>query len=150
MDHEKDTGQPLNLPYDRVLEYLLLNTGTPEWKPRFLKTLTSRFVGLGLGLRTNAVWRSWDKKERIIAFDRRRKESTQKRVHHSTDCPKCQSYENMAGCLHPTQINGYSGKSYARKLPWRSIGGQTDIDWQEWCEMNPDFKDFGEDIDKWQ
>jgi hypothetical protein len=153
MDKDKETQQPLGLPYEKVVKHL------DEWTARLpghrslgLESHTTRFIGLGLGLRTNSVWRSWEKRDRNISIDMKPNKwvLAQKRNHISAECPLCLSGISMAKCLHPTVIGGHAGRSYARSIPWRSIHEDTDIDWEEWCEMNPEMKEWGDDMDKWQ
>jgi DNA polymerase type B, organellar and viral len=151
MDRDRKTQQPLGLPYRKVLDHLSDYTGKgiPYIKP--LSCHTTRFVGLGLGLRTKSVWRSWEKKSRLISLNHRR--GYGKRLHIAKECHWCQVEVSMADRLHPTIIGGYSGKSYARALPWRTLGSsglEAPLDWEEWKEMNTDVMEFTGDIDRWQ
>lgn len=144
MDKDKFTNQPLDLPYDEVVEHLFKWTGfKPGARAQPLVSYTTRFVGLGLGLRTKSVWRSWEKKSRVISLDQKVIGTAQKRNHNSPDCPMCLSGISMGECLHPTTIGGHAGKSYARNIPWRTIAGGVEVNWEEWKKENSD-------LDRWQ
>jgi hypothetical protein len=151
MDKDRKTEQPLGLPYEDVLDHLHYWTGNGDIPPRPLVSNTTRFVGLGLGLRTKAVWRSWEKKARLISLNHR--PGYGKRLHIVKDCHWCQVKVDMAQRMHPTTIGGYSGKSYARSLPWRTLGSsglEAPMSWEEWKEMNTEIMEFTGDVDKWQ
>ena len=151
MDKDRKTEQPLGLPYREVLDHLHYWTGNGDVPPRPLVSNTTRFVGLGLGLRTKSVWRSWEKKARLISINHR--PGYGKRLHIVKDCHWCQVKVDMAQRLHPTKIGGYSGKSYARALPWRHLESSglesTGEDWGESWEMSTTMLEF-EGVDKWQ
>lgn len=148
MDHDRKTRQPLGLDYDTVCEMLQQFTGFTEGPSPALFTYTTRFIGLGLGLKTSANWRSWEKTPKCIKLNADSRYS--KRYHRSSECPLCQAGINMYRQDHPLQIGGYSGKSYPRSLPWRQHLLGADIEQDEWLEMNTDFRDYQENIDKWQ
>jgi hypothetical protein len=151
MDKDRKTQQPLGLPYEVVLDHLHNWTGHGITAPRPLVSYTTRFVGLGLGLRTRSVWRSWEKNSRLIALTH--KPGYGKRLHVFKKCHWCQVEVSMVDRLHPTTIGGYSGQSYARALPWRTLkhdGLAAPIDWDEYYEMNTEMRDFSEDAFKWQ
>jgi hypothetical protein len=151
MDRDRKTQQPLGLPLGEVLDHLHKFT-TPELpyiKP--LSSYTTRFVGLGLGLRTKSVWRSWEKKSRLISLSHR--PGYGKRLHVIKDCHWCQVGVSLADRLHETKIGGYSGKSYARALPWRALGNkdmEAPPSWDEVWEMDTTIMDYTEGVDKWQ
>lgn len=151
MDKDRKTEQPLGLPYDAVLDHLHYWTGNGDVPPRPLVSNTTRFVGLGLGLRTGSVWRSWEKKSRLISLNHR--PGYGKRLHNVKTCHWCQVRIDMGQRMHPTTIGGYSGKSYARALPWRSLsnsGLEAPTSWEEEWEMDSNIMDFTGDVDKWQ
>lgn len=151
MDKDRKTQQPLGLPYGEVLDHLYYWTGNGDVPPRPLVSNTTRFVGLGLGLRTSSVWRSWEKKARLISLNHR--PGYGKRLHLVKDCHWCQVKVDMAQRLHPTRIGGYCGKSYARSLPWRSLsnsGLEAPASWEEEWEMSTNIMEFTGDVDKWQ
>lgn len=135
MDKDRNTGQPQGLPYNKVLEHLQ----AVSTRPKPLRTTTTRFIGLGMGLYTNSVWRSWEKKERSIHLHI----ATGKRIHQGENCPQCRKGLSLFECLHRCEIGGYSGKSYARAIPWRTIGGLEIVDWTMSDEMT------GKDYDRW-
>lgn len=150
MDTDRETKQPDGLPYWAVCDHLRERVGSVMGEAPPLFTRTTRYVGLGLGLRTDSVWRSWEKKSRTIRINSGPRDG--KRYHLASRCELCLSGQNMYDQMHPMRIGGHSGKSYARSIPWRCVGGVAgvDLDAEEWCEMNPEYKDYGEDIDKWQ
>lgn len=127
MDKDKTTGQPLGLPYKYVIDKLK-GRGTNI----SLSCPTTRFVGIGNSLNTHAVWRSWERKSRTThLFDPKRK-THEKRVHVKDTCAYCDSNVTMYERLHPLEIGGSDGKSYARELPWRTVVGQEDPDLRQW------------------
>lgn len=150
MDIDRTTGQPQGLPYRRVLDHLLEWTGTDIGKTTPLSTVSTRYIGLGLGLKTQSVWRSWEKTRRIIHIDSDPRDG--KRYHLSATCPLCRDGVSMARMMHPTYIGGYSGKSHARAIPWRLVGGEagTELALEEELEMDPSLRDFAEDMERWQ
>jgi hypothetical protein len=150
MDRDRETMQPAGLPYRTILDHLDRLSGRGDWyKTPSLSSYTTRFVGLGIGLRTSAVWRSWEKNKKIIRLDQDPWSS--KRVHIIAECDKCQAGISLYREPHPLLIGGYAGNSYARSLPWRHQGIEAyQDDPFEWFEMNPEFRDFGHDLDRWQ
>lgn len=152
MDRDPETKQPAGLPYEDVLDILRLKTGFPNRESPRLYTSMTRFIALGLGLRTQSVWRSWERTDKGVNIDGNPRYS--KRYHSGIECAQCQSYVTMYDGMHPMSIGGHSGQSYARSLPWRHTpewyleADALDID--EWCEMNPDWRDYGQDMDRWQ
>lgn len=150
MDRDGATKQPAGLPLRTVLDHLAHYSGAGDWhRTPSLSSFTTRFVGLGIGLQTKSVWRSWEKNQKTVRLDQ--DPWSTKRVHIINECPKCQAGETLYTCLHPMLIGGYSGNSYARSLPWRhqELESFTD-DPFEWFEMNPEFRNFGHDLDRWQ
>lgn len=149
MDRDGDTKQPVGLPYRTVLDTLRQFSGTGNWhRTPPLSSSTTRFVGLGIGLCTKAVWRSWETNKKTVRLDQ--DPWSAKRVHIIDECEKCQQGYTLYDCLHPQLIGGYSGNSYARSLPWRHKEDDVEIERDEWFEMNPDFRNMGEDFDRWQ
>jgi len=151
MDKDRDTGQPLGLPYGEVLDYLRdRTTGTIDGLAT-LHSYTTRYVGLGLGLRSDAVWRSWEKRDHYIRLDGYR---SSKRRHVRLECPECNRGRSLYDSMHPLQIGAEagSGKSFARTLPWRSVGGleEKPMNFEDWKEMNPEWKDFANDVWRFQ
>lgn len=133
MDRDRKTQQPVGLPYREVLDHLREYSGAePLKRPKLtarrlsdpiatppLSGHTTRFVGLGIGLQTNAVWRSWEKKPHILSLDN--DSWFGKRFHLIDTCPACQDGKTLNDCLHPMQIGGYYGESYPTPLPWREV-----------------------------
>jgi hypothetical protein len=152
MDHDRNTGQPVGLPYERVLQILKRGTGFPYQESPKLRTQTTRFVGLGaMILQPGAVWRSWEKKARLISMDGNR--YTSKRFHTGTECPCCLGRVSMYDRLHPTQIGGYSGESYARDIPWRKLPRPeraAPMSEEEVLEMALDYKAIEDRIAVWE
>lgn len=150
MDRDRATMQPTGLPLGIVLDHLANRTGQRgTWITPPLHSHTTRFIGLGLGLRTDAVWRSWQKDAKIVALDQ--EPWISKRSHIRQSCPVCEHGYSMYDRLHPLIITGYSGNSYARVLPWRQrIKETAPLAELEWLEMDPDLRDFSEDMYRWQ
>lgn len=150
MDRDRRNGnQPVGLPYDKVVHHLERFTGQPNRPPKSLFCEQTRFIGLGYGLMTAAVWRSWDKTDKRIRLAHT--DFTSKRIHLIDACPKCFSWINMAEEAHPLLWGGYSGPSYARRIPWRDLGGkQAPISEEERLEMSTTELDFTNLVDRWQ
>lgn len=150
MDVDGETKQPAGLPYRNVLDHLATRTGFPDRPPLSLFSYTTRFIGLGLGLRTSSVWRTWERKAKQIRLDQEPWSS--KRVHLAKSCLLCARSMDMNNNMHPLEIGGYSGRSYARALPWRSVSHETTLyDWDEVAlEMDPTIRNFTADLDAWQ
>lgn len=151
MDRDGETGFPVGLPYRDVLDHLRQNIRPYSRPTPPLISYTTRFIGLGLGLRTNAVWRSWEKKAKITSLDQNSRDS--KRFHLRSACTLCHLDILMYEGMHPMRIGGYSGRSYARALPWKKIDNPEDavtIDWNEYLEMRDDLREFASDVEKWQ
>lgn len=158
MDRDPVTKQPMGLPYDEVLSHLATRTGRPTKESGKLRAQTTRFIGLGLGMMTDSVWRSWEKKDHYISLDGDR--YTTKRYHDPQVCPMCQGSIPMSEALHPTYIGGYptfnggDNISWARSLPWSKR--PVDQWWtrsqseEEFREMDPSMRDFGQEADEWQ
>ena len=152
MDRDSRNGQPMGLPYEVVQAHLKHRTGQPRKESGTMYTQTTRFIGLGMGMQTESVWRSWEKKDHAISLDGDKYIS--KRYHDPTVCPQCLESVSMYDAMHPTLIGGYSGRSWARSLPWRRTPQDEwwtrGEDFEEFREMNPDLRNMGEDFDKWQ
>lgn len=154
MDGEGDPKQPAGLPYRKVLDHLgYISTPRPDnlYRTPPLFTVTTRFVGLGLGLTTKSVWRSWEKNHKTIHLDK--DPWGAKRVHIAHECPKCQAGFTLVDCLHPMSIGGYSGQSYRRSLPWRNhkpeLEEERDEPWERW-EADPSMAAMTAQLYKWQ
>jgi hypothetical protein len=143
MDRDGDTGQPYGLPYREVLDHLRNQTGFCYRPTPSLRSYTTRFIGLGLGLRTNSEWRTWERKPKKVSLDQR--DGSSKRIHVNTECFLCRNKITMYDALHPLTISGYYGESFARQLPWRQVAPL-----YQRLVMNMDWRDFGEDMEKWQ
>lgn len=148
MDRERNTKQPLGLPYRTVLDHLREHSGFTDKPTPALTCNTTRFVGLGLALQTSATWRSWEKSFKTISLDPPNRES--KRLHIGARCEPCQNGISMYDMLHPMEINGYSGASYARHIPWRQHPDHLTPEQLEWLEMDPEVKTYSDDIWRWQ
>ena len=159
MDRDRETKQPIGLPYRSVLDHLRDKTGLSDRVAAPLTSYTTRYVGLGLGLGTNSVWRSWETKPKTVILDQNPRSS--KRFHLSLTntfggvldpgCHLCDAGISLYQQLHPTQIGGEMGFSYRRALPWVTREAQdADQNDEEWLEENPDFRYNGEDQDRWQ
>ena len=139
LDSDRDTKQPVGLPYRLVLDHLHKPVRPLARKTPALHSDATRYIGLGLGLRTASTWRSWETVPKAISIDGNRRSN--KRFHLRQHCPNCLDGDTLYDSLHPLRIGGYEGKSYARKLPW--------IDELE-LEMEDDMREFGWDVDRFQ
>jgi hypothetical protein len=159
MDTDRNTRQPLGLPYETVIDHLQNNTGRGSLPTIAMIGNTTRFIGLGLALKTQAVWRSWERKPRLIVLDSDARRN--KRFHRSKDCSVCAADESMYQRLHPTMIGGYSGHSFARDLPWRKVTGcpcatcktnvtDAGVSNDETYEMDGTWIEEGKEIDRFQ
>lgn len=75
---------------------------------------TTRFVGMGLGLRTRATWRAWETASKQVKLG-----GGGKRAHVSVLCPQCKSRQPFSTGLHdlictPTK----TVESWPHSLPW--------------------------------
>src|SRR5215472_2945652 len=154
MDRDRETMQPVRLPYRKVLDHLARWSGRDFRFTPDLLTYTTRFIGLGMGLHTSSTWRSWETEPKRVSLDQ--KPWSNKRYHLSEECPECQAGKTMADCLHTTLVGGYAGISFARSLPWRHVKEKEEAEtwheapesWEEWQEMNIDFLTM-EEADRW-
>ena len=138
MDPDGDTKQPVGLPYRTVLDHLRHKTGLSDRITESLLSHTTRYIGLGLGLATKSVWRSWETKTKRVTLDQDGR--SVKRFHLSLMCPLCEAGISLYQQPHPMGIGGYLGRSYARALPWVHHTGDADgIDIDEYLEENPTF-----------
>lgn len=141
MDRDRETKQPIGLPYRTVLDHLHNCGGQTDKATPPLYSTSTRFVGLGLGLRTAATWRAWEKIQRCISLDQRSRES--KRVHVAGVCRQCIYGLNMHDHPHRMLISGHQGYSYATPLPWREHPDAIPSDAVEWI-------DYTGDLAQWQ
>jgi hypothetical protein len=150
MDSDRKTGQPVGLPYGTILDHLHRRTGQADRLTPSLFSDTTRFIGMGMALKTEATWRSWAKEPKRIALDQ--KPGSSKRYHiAANDCSYCRQGRTLHDGMHPMKIGGYAGESFARKLPWRHLSNKhqvAPINWDEQREMSEDFLVLGE-LDKW-
>lgn len=161
MDTDRNTRQPLGLPYETVIEHLQRNTGRGSLPTVAMVGNTTRFIGLGLALKQpQTVWRSWERKPRMILLDQDARRN--KRFHRSKDCPVCEQGQSMYQRMHPTKIGGYSGHSFARPLPWRLVTGcpctsceahisdADDVSTEEHYEADHVWIEEGKEVDRFQ
>ena len=130
MDRDRKRNEPVGLPLGDVLDHLrnrtgqqLLRGGPKDGQPQAntppLFGHTTRFVGLGFGLHTDAVWRSWEKKMRSISLDQ---DSWFNKRHHLIDqCDQCQEGFTMYDTVHHMLIGGDYGHSHPSRIPWRPL-----------------------------
>lgn len=78
-----------------------------------LSGVTTRFIGMGLGLHTKAVWRSWETEPRALRFG-----GGGKRSHVWRLCPECQQGIPFSESLHSLAIITPGGRSQPHSLPW--------------------------------
>jgi hypothetical protein len=129
LDKDPETGEPRGLPYRKVLDYLRIMGRFGGDIPPLAGT-TTRFVGLGLGLATSAIWRSWETSRRMVDFG-----GSGKRTHVRQACPECQQGLSFFGNLHHTGLAAFETDSQRHSLPWEG--------------RDNDFADM-EEIEKWQ
>lgn len=99
-----------SVPHENVKRYLAeLDRG--EWP--VLSGITTRFVGLGLGLFTQAEWRSWQTQERRIHLG-----GGGKRAHVRAVCDHCKQGMPFSSSLHPLTVVTPGGRSHPHDLPW--------------------------------
>src|SRR5215831_3196703 len=154
MDRDRATQQPTRLPYRKVLDRLARRSGKEYRFTPDLLTSTTRFIGLGMALKTSSVWRCWKTEPKRVSLDQ--KPWCNKRYHLSEECPECQSGFTLNDCLHTTIIGGYAGRSFARSLPWRHVKEEKEEEiwheapqsWEEWQEMDNEFLVL-EEADRW-
>ena len=135
LDRDRTTQQPMGLPYRGVLDHLH-NRREGEWRTPPLSSRSTRFINIGLALRTSSVFRSWETVTKELSLDQGRGKS--KRYH--LRCDRCDEGKTLADCLHPMEIGGYSGVSHPHPLPW--VMGVCD-------EAYENYLDLGE-MDRWQ
>lgn len=149
LDKDRQTGEPKGLPYRQVLDYLSIPGRFGGPMPP-LSGVTSRYIGLGIGLATSATWRSWETNTRNVDLG-----GSGKRIHiarywddlqeqYAWPCPECrpgsgkQSYgSNLHHCALAPRKEGY--ESTRHSLPWLPGQGD-DVDLQEELDS----------LDKWQ
>lgn len=95
-----------SLPHDRVLRHLR-EPSTPLYGD------TTRFVGLGIALHTNAVWRSWVTGPRRVQVG-----GGGKRAHIVANCDACRTGVSFADGLHELSVTTAGGRSHPHALPW--------------------------------
>jgi len=99
-----------SVPYTDVVEYLSRydqGIRTP------LVGVTTRFIGMGVGLFTKKVWRSWSTEPRSIAIG-----GGGKRAHVPALCPQCKQRAPISECLHTLAVLAQGGTSHPHSLPW--------------------------------
>jgi hypothetical protein len=131
LDKDGETGQPVGLPYRKVLDFLrILGRFGGDMPP--LVGSTSRFVGLGLGLATSATWRAWESGRREVDYG-----GSGKRRHLAEYCPECRAGLSHYGNLHHTSLALAGEASHRHSLPW--VGKE-----------EPNEFDELEGLDRWQ
>jgi len=153
MDRDRATKQPDGLPYRKVLDHLARRSGSKHGKTKALRTNTTRFIGLGMALKTKYTWRSWRKESKRISLDQDARSN--KRYHLTESCPECQEGFTLNDCLHTMFIGGMMGESAPRILPWRKVvkdDGITEvgapINWEEFQEQYQEYLRM-EEADRW-
>jgi hypothetical protein len=140
LDTDRDTRQPIGLPYRHVLDQLSHQIKPLARKTPALQSTARRFIGLGLKFNTVSTWRAWEDVPKAISLDGNHR--TSKRFHLREHCEECLAGHTLNDSLHPLMIGGYAGKSHARTLPW--IGEPMEYD------MNDTEKDWSYAIEKFQ
>ena len=112
-----------SLPHSLVLDYLRQRDSAFEpWQVPPPTGLTTRFIGMGLGLRTSAVWRAWETEPRKVILG-----GGGKRAHRDTICPECQQHKGISSTLHTMTLTSAGGYSYPHTLPWIDENSGNDI-----------------------
>ena len=114
MDPDRATKQPLGLPYRSVVDHLRHPSKSPYGGYPPLLSHTTRFVNIGLALRTNSIFRTWETRDTLISIDA---DNGKHKRQHMIRCDVCKTH-TLAECLHPMTISGYSGYSHHHRLPW--------------------------------
>lgn len=94
-----------SIPHSRVMDTLAY--GVP------LHGDTTRFIGLGIAMNTNLVWRSWVTGPRAVAIG-----GGGKRAHVLANCPECQTGVPLSESLHTLSVVTSGGRSHPHSLPW--------------------------------
>ena len=153
MDRDRATQQPDGLPYRKVLDHLARRSGQKNGKTKALRAHTTRFIGLGMAIKTKYTWRSWRKEDKRISLDQ--DPGGHKRYHMTSSCPECAAGFTLDDCLHTMFIGGSIGESTPRILPWRKVvkdDGITEvgapINWEEYQEQYQEYLRM-EEADRW-
>jgi len=104
-----------SLPHTRIMDYLHEYDGAFEpWKVPSPSGACTRFVTMGLGLRTRAIWRAWETTHRQVVLG-----GGGKRAHRDTLCKECQERTPISEHLHSMVVTQPGGESYPHRLPWK-------------------------------
>lgn len=128
MDRDRETMQPVGLPYRDVLDHLRERRIPYNWRTKSLISSTTRFVNIGLALNTSAVFRSWETRPKRIFLDQRPERS--KRYH--IECSECRKGNTLGDSMHRLLIGGDEGWSHPHPLPW--VDGETAPEYEEYLE----------------
>ncbi len=100
-----------SLPYNRVERYLgNLDQGRTNAR---LFGATTRHIGMGMALRTKAVWNSWETNRRRVEIG-----GGGKRSHVPRLCQACREGRGFLDGLHPLAVTAHGGKSHPHAIPW--------------------------------
>lgn len=99
-----------SVPYDAVLDYL---KAYDAGRRAMLTGMTTRFIGMGVGLFTKHRWCSWVTEPRSITIG-----GGGKRAHIPSLCPQCKQRVPISQHLHTLAVLAQGGKSYPHSLPW--------------------------------
>lgn len=112
-----------SLPHSRMVEFLHdFDSAFEPWRVRPPVGITTRFIGLGLALRTKAIWRAWETAPRQVVLG-----GGGKRAHRDTLCPECQAHIPISSNLHTMTITSAGGMSHPHTLPWIDENSGTDF-----------------------
>lgn len=144
LDRDRETKQPVGLPYRKVLDHLRFGREQSEWRTPSLLSTSTRFINIGLGLRTDATYRAWETTPKTVSLDLQC--GSNKRYHlggygDELLCPMCTLGFNLGDCLHPLTIGrqairrGYTPEtnredakhSRRRKIPWIDDGEEEEV-----------------------
>jgi hypothetical protein len=129
MDTDRATGQPTGLPYWRVVDHLSHPSKSPYGGYPPLSSSTTRFVNIGMALRSNAIFRTWETRDTRISID---SDSGESKREHMINCDVCKTH-TMAERLHPMTISGHSGFSHHHRIPW--IDGEEDDEYEYYLSL---------------
>lgn len=127
-----------SLPHSVIHDYLRdYGNSFEPWRLPPPVGRTTRYIGLGYGLRTKRTWRAWETENRYAVLG-----GGGKRTHRDSLCRECRAHTSPAEGLHSMMVATAGGLSYPHSLPWVD-GGESIIRTMEDMELDrsPSFLD---------